>query len=77
MDVTEINHAPGAGGGHLQAVNTHAPAVGLDVTLKAAKNIFLKGRGLNTELSLDAHVLGTTADPQAAERHGADRARRL
>ena len=66
MDVTEINHTPGAGGGHLQAVNTHAPAVGLDVTLKAIKGIFLKGRGLNAELSLDAHVTGTTAAPQLA-----------
>jgi translocation and assembly module TamB len=64
MEVTEINRQPGAGGGHLQQVASHAPAVGLDVTLRAAKNIFLKGRGLNTELSLDAHVLGTTASPQ-------------
>ena len=64
MDVTEINRTPGAGGGHLQAVNSHAPAVGLDVTLKAAKNVFLKGRGLNLELSLDAHVTGSTSDPR-------------
>jgi translocation and assembly module TamB len=63
MDVTEINRTPGAGGGHLQAVNSHAPAVGLDVTLKAPKNVFLKGRGLNVELSLDAHVTGSTATP--------------
>ena len=63
MDVTEINRAPGGGGGHLQAVNSHAPAVGLDVTLKAPKNVFLKGRGLNVELSLDAHVPGSTAAP--------------
>ena len=63
MDVTEINRTPGGGGGHLQAVNSHAPAVGLDVTLKAPKNVFLKGRGLNLELSLDAHVTGSTAAP--------------
>lgn len=63
MDVTEINRQPGAGGGHLQAVNSHAPAVGLDVTLKATRNVFLKGRGLNVELSLDAHVTGSTAAP--------------
>ncbi len=63
MDVTEINRQPGAGGGHLQAVNSHAPAVGLDVTLKAPRNVFLKGRGLNLELSLDAHVTGSTAAP--------------
>jgi len=66
MDVTEINRQPGAGGGHLQAVNSNAPAVGLDVTLKAAHNVFLKGRGLNVELSLDAQVTGSTAAPVLA-----------
>ena len=66
LDVTEINRQPGAGGGHLQAVNGYAPAVGLDVTLKAPRNVFLKGRGLNLELSLDAHVTGSTAAPQLA-----------
>lgn len=35
----------------------------LDVTLKAARGVFLKGHGLDTELSLDAHVRGTTAHP--------------
>ena len=63
MDVVEINRKPGTGG-HIQQVNAHAPAIGLDVTLKAAKNVFLKGRGLNAELSLDAHVTGDTAAPQ-------------
>ncbi|HEY1751000.1 MAG TPA: translocation/assembly module TamB domain-containing protein [Caulobacteraceae bacterium] len=64
MDVVEINRQPGAGGGHLQAVSAHAPAVALDVTLKAPRGVFLKGRGLNMELSLDAHVGGDTAAPQ-------------
>jgi translocation and assembly module TamB len=36
---------------------------GLDVALRAPGRVFLKGRGLNVELSLDAHVGGTTADP--------------
>jgi len=36
----------------------------LDVTLKAPRRIFLRGRGLDLELSLDAHVGGTTARPQ-------------
>jgi translocation and assembly module TamB len=35
----------------------------LDVTLKAARGVFLKGHGLDTELSLDARVTGTTAHP--------------
>ena len=62
MDVVEINREPGVGG-HLQASGVHAPAVGLDVTLKAPRGVFLKGRGLNAEFSLDAHVTGTTAGP--------------
>ena len=62
MDVVEINRPPGTGG-HLQAVNAHAPAIALDVTLKAPGRIFLKGRGLNVELALDAHVTGDTANP--------------
>jgi len=44
-------------------VNTHAPAVALDVSLKAARGVFLKGRGLNVEMSLDAHVGGDTGAP--------------
>jgi translocation and assembly module TamB len=33
------------------------------VTLKASHGVYLKGHGLDTELSLDAHVGGTTAHP--------------
>jgi translocation and assembly module TamB len=62
MEVTEINRQVGSGG-HLQAVSNNAPAVDLDVTLKAPGKVFLKGRGLNVELSLDASVTGSTADP--------------
>jgi len=43
----------GAGGG-----------IALDVSLKAPGRIFLRGRGLNVELSLDAHVGGTTSRPE-------------
>lgn len=35
----------------------------LDVTLKAPRRVFLRGRGLDVEMSLDAHVGGTTARP--------------
>jgi translocation and assembly module TamB len=35
----------------------------LDVSLKAPGRIYLKGHGLNVELSLDAHVGGSTAAP--------------
>jgi translocation and assembly module TamB len=35
----------------------------LDVALRAPGKVFLRGKGLNVELSLDAHVGGTTSDP--------------
>ncbi|MFI4976534.1 MAG: translocation/assembly module TamB domain-containing protein [Caulobacterales bacterium] len=62
MDVVEINRPVGTGG-HLQAVTSYAPPVAMDVRLKAARGVFLKGRGLNLEVSLDAHVQGTTDAP--------------
>lgn len=34
----------------------------LDVNLRAARGVFLRGRGLDVEFSLDAHVGGTTAN---------------
>jgi translocation and assembly module TamB len=37
--------------------------VGLDVRLRAPRRIFVRGRGLNAELSMFARVTGTTADP--------------
>src|SRR5213075_2554723 len=36
----------------------------LDVRLRAPRRVFLRGRGLDVELSLDAHVGGTTANAQ-------------
>ena len=43
-----------------------APGSGmlLDVDLKAPRRIFVRGRGLDVELSLDAHVGGSTNSPQ-------------
>jgi translocation and assembly module TamB len=35
----------------------------LDVTLKAPRRVYLRGRGLDVELSLDARVSGTTTHP--------------
>jgi translocation and assembly module TamB len=37
--------------------------VDLDIALRAPGRVFLKGRGLNMEMSFDAHVGGTIADP--------------
>ena len=63
MDVVEINRQVGSGGGHLQVVTARSPEAELDVSLKALSRVYLKGRGLNAELSLDAHVGGTTSNP--------------
>lgn len=37
--------------------------VGLDVRLRAPRRVFVRGRGLNAELSMYARVTGTTASP--------------
>ena len=62
MDVVEINRPGGP-----QAAQTtslaQAPTVGLDIQLSAPGRIFVKGFGLNAEMSLAAHVGGTVAAP--------------
>ena len=40
----------------------------LDVAITAPRAIFVRGRGLDAELSLDAHVGGTTAAPDLTGR---------
>ncbi|HEV2365986.1 MAG TPA: translocation/assembly module TamB domain-containing protein [Caulobacteraceae bacterium] len=61
MDVIEIHRPPGA-----QAATAPgaAPApISLDVTVKAPRGVFVKGRGLDVELAVDSKVGGTTAEP--------------
>ncbi|MFZ5718364.1 MAG: translocation/assembly module TamB domain-containing protein [Pseudomonadota bacterium] len=62
IDVKEINRPASLPPPHPPQVN---PAGGwaLDVKLRAPRRVFLRGRGLDLELSLDAHVGGTTATP--------------
>ena len=40
-----------------------SPPVALDVTLRAPRRLFVKGRGVDVELSLDAHITGSLASP--------------
>ena len=62
LDVTEINGQ--ANTANAPAAADHAgPAVALDVRLRAPRGVFVKGLGLNAEMSLDAQVGGTTAAP--------------
>ena len=63
MEVVEI-HKPIVMEDQFAAVAVREAPVDLDVTLKSASGVFIKGRGLNVELSLDAHVTGSTADPR-------------
>jgi len=63
MDVIEINKPDGAQRG-LQIEPARGLAVALDVDLKALRRVFVEGRGLDVELSLDAHVGGTTRRPE-------------
>ena len=62
MAVVEVNR-PDSGETEVLAEPSRGLVVALDVTLKAARGIFVEGRGLDAEMSLDAHVGGTTARP--------------
>lgn len=63
MDVIEINR-PADIARSLQPVRSRSGAsVTLDVRLRAPRRVFLRGMGLDAELSLDAAVSGTTAQP--------------
>lgn len=44
-------------------VATPSRAMIFDVTLKAPRRIFVRGRGLDVELSVDAHLTGSSAQP--------------
>jgi len=63
LDVIEIN-VPADRADNFDAPRSRGPSVALDVTLTAPRRIFVRGRGLNAELSLNAKVSGTTAAPQ-------------
>jgi translocation and assembly module TamB len=68
MDVVEKNLPPelvAAERGAAQADKNGGGRGGwaLDVALRAPGRVYLRGKGLNVELSLDAHVGGTTSDP--------------
>ncbi len=63
MDVIEIN-VPPERSDIFDAPRSRGPSVSLDVTLKGPRRIFVKGRGLTVEMSLDAHVGGTSTQPR-------------
>ncbi len=65
MDVIERNRPTGQEVGLQPRPGAQAgPDIGLDIKLHAPRRIYVKGLGLNAELSLDAQVGGTIAKPQ-------------
>ena len=66
LEVTEVNLPvrPGAEAAAGPARPAGSGLVALDVSLSAPGGVFVRGKGLDAELSLDAHVVGTTATPQ-------------
>lgn len=64
MDVVEKNRPADLPAGLPPPSGRGGEGWALDVTLSAPGRIYLRGYGLNVELSLDAHVGGTTSSPQ-------------
>ena len=65
MDVVEINK-PGEAtpvAGAAKPAQTAPPILALDVSVHSARGVFVKGKGLNVELSLDAHIGGSASAP--------------
>ncbi len=66
MDVVEIHRRDAFDDEPTPAtaqVGAREAPVALDVSIKAPGGVFLKGRGLNIEMALDAHVGGSMVDP--------------
>jgi translocation and assembly module TamB len=64
MDVVEKNRPADLATGLPPPPGGAGEGWALDVKLRAPNRVYLRGRGLNVELSLDAHVGGTTSHPQ-------------
>jgi translocation and assembly module TamB len=64
LDVIEVNK-PGDEA-ETRSPGLSGPDIALDVRLRANRGLFIRGNGLDAELSLDAHVGGTVAAPDLA-----------
>ncbi len=62
LAVREIHVAPREGE-DVQQPRASPIQVAFDVTIKAARGIFVRGKGLDAELSLDSHVTGDSLKP--------------
>ena len=63
MDVVEKNRPKGQQTGMQVDTSAHAPDIALDIRLRAPGRIYVRGLGLNAELSLNATVSGSIASP--------------
>ena len=66
MDVVEVNRKPGdqdSAAAQAQSASKTASLIALDVGITAARGVFVRGRGVDAEVTLDAHVGGTIAKP--------------
>ncbi|MGZ8406562.1 MAG: translocation/assembly module TamB domain-containing protein, partial [Caulobacteraceae bacterium] len=63
LEVIEINR-PVALAEQLPPRKAGAALAALDITLRAPRRVFVKGRGINAEMSMNAHVGGSTSSPQ-------------
>ena len=62
LSVTEVNRPVEVG--LRPARESAGPAVALDVRLKAPQQVFIRGQGLELEMSVDARVSGSTSRPR-------------
>jgi len=69
MDVVEKNR-PAEMPASLPPADVNGEGWALDVELSADRGVFLRGHGLDLELSLDAHVGGTTGHPELSGKAG-------
>ena len=64
IDVVERGLPEQQSVGQLRPVKADGPPISLDIQLHAARGVYIKGRGLDAELTLDAQVSGTFSKPQ-------------
>ncbi|HEX4096110.1 MAG TPA: translocation/assembly module TamB domain-containing protein, partial [Caulobacteraceae bacterium] len=63
MDVIERNIPAGQREAQLRPAKPTGPPIEIDIKLTAARGVFVRGRGLDAELSFNANVGGTFAAP--------------
>ena len=68
IDVVERGLPEQQGVNQLRQIKPNGPPISLDVKLRANRGVYVKGRGLDAELSLEAQVSGTLTKPQLTGR---------